>query len=297
MDRPYHQHRRTCFRVVHPVTKQTITQYKKLQHDPDLKHLWVPAISKELHHLAQGKAGITTATNTIFFLAHNNIRHIPTNQVVTYARIVIDHRPQKEDPNRIRITVGGNLITYSFELTTRTTDMVSSKLLWNSTISTGGTQFARADIKNLYLKTPLDRYEYMKIPLSLFPQDIIDHYDLLDKALNGYIYMEIRKGMHGLPQAGILANKLLKKRLAKHGYFVQPHTPGLWKHESSMVWFNLTVDDFGIKYIGEEHLQHLYDALRKETYNLVEDQTGNLYCGINLKWNYDKGYVDLAMPQ
>jgi hypothetical protein len=66
------------------------------------------------------------------------------------------------------------------------------------------------------------------MPLFLFPQDIINHYGLLDKVLHGYVYMEIRKGMNGLPQAGILANKLLKKRLAKHGYFEQPHTPGLW---------------------------------------------------------------------
>jgi hypothetical protein len=68
--------------------------------------------------------------------------------------------------------------------------------------------------------------------------------------------MEICKGMYGLPQASILANKLLKKRLAKHGYFKQPHTPGLWKHEPHLVWFNLAVDNFGIKYIGKEHLQH-----------------------------------------
>jgi hypothetical protein len=39
--------------------------------------------------------------------------------------------------------------------------------------------------------------------------------------------MKICKGMYGLPQAGILANKLLKKRLAKHAYYEQPHTPGL----------------------------------------------------------------------
>jgi hypothetical protein len=39
--------------------------------------------------------------------------------------------------------------------------------------------------------------------------------------------MKIRKRVYGLPQAGILANKLLKKRLAKHGYFEQPHTPSL----------------------------------------------------------------------
>jgi hypothetical protein len=102
--------------------------------------------------------------------------------------------------------------------------------------------------------------------------------------------------MYGLPQAGILANKLLKKRLAKHRYFKQPHIPGLSRHESRPIWFNLAVDDFGIKYIGKGNLQHLYNALRKETYEIVEDRAGELYCGINLKWNYDKGYVNLSMP-
>ncbi len=149
----------------------------------------------------------------------------------------------------------------------------------------------------MYLKTPLDRFEYMKMPLSFFPQDIIDHYGLNNKALNGYVYMEIYKGKYGLPQAGILANKLLKKRLAIHGYYKQPHTPGLFRHESHPVWFNLAVDDFGIKYIGEDNLQHLHNALRKETYDIVEDQVGDLYCGINLSWHYDKGYVDLSMPK
>jgi hypothetical protein len=56
------------------------------------------------------------------------------------------------------------------------------------------------------------------------------------------------------------------------------------------------VDDFRIKYIGREHLQHLYDALRKETYEIVEDWQGDLYCRITLKWNYKKHHVDLAMP-
>ncbi len=60
-----------CFGAVHPITKQTIMQYNKLQHDPHLKDLWVPAFSKEVHHLAQGKPGVTKATNTIFFLSHN----------------------------------------------------------------------------------------------------------------------------------------------------------------------------------------------------------------------------------
>ena len=114
-----------CFGVMHPITKETITQYKKLQHDPNLKVIWVPAMSKEIHRLAQGKEGITNGANTIFFLSHKEIRLIPADRIVTYARIVIDLRPQKDDPNRVRITVGGNPINYPFELTTRTTDIVS----------------------------------------------------------------------------------------------------------------------------------------------------------------------------
>jgi hypothetical protein len=124
-----------CFGVVHPITKQTITQYWKLQHNPNIKDQWVPAMSKELHHLAQGKPGITKTTNTIIFLSHSKIQNIPKDRAVTYARIVIDHQLQKEDPKRIRITLGGNLINYPYKLTMRITDMVSSKLLLNSTIS------------------------------------------------------------------------------------------------------------------------------------------------------------------
>jgi hypothetical protein len=113
----------------------------------------------------------------------------------------------------------------------------------------------------MYLKTPLDQIEYMKILIALLPEDIIEHYQLQDKVLDGYIYMKICKGMYGLLQASILANKLLKERLARHGYFEQPHTPRSWKHVTRPVWFNLCVNNFGIKYIGREHLKHLYDAL------------------------------------
>jgi hypothetical protein len=79
-------------------------------------------MSKELHRLAQGCHGVTKGTNTIFFLSHADICLIPKDRTVTYACIVIDHRPQKEDPNCVQITVGGNLIDYPFELTTRTAD-------------------------------------------------------------------------------------------------------------------------------------------------------------------------------
>ena len=84
---------------------------------------------------------------------------------------------------------------------------------------------------------------------------------------NGYIYLEMRCTVWGLPQAGILANKLLRERLLKHGYYEMPHTPGLWKHVSRPISFTLVVEDFGIKYVGEDHAKHLIGVL-EENYSL-----------------------------
>ena len=74
----------------------------------------------------------------------------------------------------------------------------------------------------------MDRYEYMRIPVRLIPEAFLQAYNLHPKIYNGYLYMEIRKGMYGLPQSGIIANKLLRKRLRPHGYFEVKNTPGLW---------------------------------------------------------------------
>jgi hypothetical protein len=58
--------------------------------------------------------------------------------------------------------------------------------------------------------------------------------------------------MYGLPQAGIIAQELLAKRLKENGYSQSKTTPGLWKHEWRPVRFSLVVDNFGVKYIGKE---------------------------------------------
>jgi hypothetical protein len=252
------------------------------------------AMCIELGGLSQGH-GDTKGTNTTKYLSLEEIKGIPGDRTVTYARIVVDYRPQKEDPNRVRITVGGNLIDYPFELTTRTADLTTSKVMWNSVISTPGARYACADVKNFYLETPLDRYEYMRMPIKLIPQEIIDQYDLMPKVKNGHVYMEIRKGMYGLPQSGILSNKLLKERLSEHGYYELPHTPGLFTHKTRPVWFTLVVDDFGIKYIGKQHAEHLISVLRGH-YSVEVDWEGLLYYGITLDWHYDDRYVDNSMP-
>ncbi len=62
-----------------------------------------------------------------------------------------------------------------------------------------------------------------------------------------YVYCEIRKGMYGLPQAGIIAQEFLTERFAKHGYHQSKIIPGLWMHETRPTTFTLVVDDFRIK--------------------------------------------------
>jgi hypothetical protein len=73
----------------------------------------------------------------------------------------------------------------------------------------------------------------------------------------------MQRAVWGLPQAGILANKLLCKRLAPHGYYECKQMPGLWKHTSRPISFTLVVDDFGVKYTDQGDVDHLIGSLKK----------------------------------
>jgi hypothetical protein len=151
------------------------------------------------------------------------------------------------------------------------------------------------DLKSFYLSAPLERYEYMRIPIGMFPAWTIKQYDLLPKVVRGYVYLEMRRAVWRLPQAGILANKLLRKRLAPKGNYECKPTPGLWQHATRPISFTLVVDDFGVKYTNKANVDHLIECL-KENYDLTQDWDGNLYCGIKLKWDYKARTLDISMP-
>ena len=57
----------------------------------------------------------------------------------------------------------------------------------------------------------------------------------------------------------------------------------------------MVVDDFGVKYVGKEHVNHLITALKKD-FTIAEDWTGGLYCGITLKWDFENRIVEFSMP-
>ena len=80
---------------------------------------------------------------------------------------MVDFRLRKSDPNRTRLTVGGNLLSFEGELYTETTDLISIKTSLNSVLSTKGAKYMTVDIKNVYLGTPMDVHECMKIKCDL----------------------------------------------------------------------------------------------------------------------------------
>ena len=193
------------------------------------------------------------------------------------------------------MTVGGNLIIYPFDKSQPTADLNTVKLHINSTISTPGARYACLDIKNMCLHSFMAEPEFMFIDAKLIPKEFLDEYDLHPKIHNGKIYVRINKGMYGLPQAGKLAHDQLKAHLQKYGYYPCRLTPGLWKHESRPISFTLVVDDFGVKYVGEQHLNHLIAALR-DAYEITVDKKGTVMLGMSLKWDYENKHVDISMP-
>jgi hypothetical protein len=283
--------------MVHPITGKTISSYKKLMNDPATAEVWQTAFGKDFGGMAQGdnKTG-QKGTNAMFVMTHLEVAQVLRDgKKFTFANPVVDYRPQKDDPNRIRITAMGNLVSYDGELSVRTADINTAKIHWNSVISNESAKYMCIDIKNFYLTAKLEYFEYMKIPFALFPNWIVEQYNLDTHQKDGWVHLEMRKAVWGLPQAGILANKRLRRKLAPFGYFECVETPGLWKHESRPLTFTLVVDDFGVKYERKEDVEHLIASLQT-TYKLTEDWTGNLYCGISLDWDYTNRTVDISMP-
>ncbi len=116
--------------MIHPITGKSISSYKRLMNDPVTVDTWMTAFGKDFGGMSQGnnKTG-QPGTNAMFVMLPSDVPNIPKDRVITYAWVVVNHRPPKADPNQIQITAGGNLINYPSKLTTWTADITTAKLL------------------------------------------------------------------------------------------------------------------------------------------------------------------------
>jgi hypothetical protein len=101
--------------------------------------------------------------------------------------------------------------------------------------------------------------------------------------------------MYGLPQVGIIAQELLAKRLKEHGYTQSKTMPWLWTQEWRPITFSPIIDNFGVKYIEEEYVQHLLQMVQKK-YTCLFGKEGERYCGLTIKCDYVGKKVHLLMP-
>jgi hypothetical protein len=177
------------------------------------KQVWVHGFDNNIGRLFQGIRNVT-GTDTCFFIPKSLV---PAHKCPTYGRFCCNYQPQKEEKHRVRLTVGSNCFDYPGNKSTPMADLTTSKLLINSTISTPGAKFLGIVLAYFYLNTPMPNPKYMRLCLNIIPDEIILHYNLCDIVTpDSWVYIVIRKGMYGLPQAGI-PNQLLENALPPKG--------------------------------------------------------------------------------
>ena len=60
--------------------------------------------------------------------------------------------------------------------------------------------------------------------------------------------------------------------------------------------FCLCVDDYSIKYSSKYNTDYLCNAIGTN-FRYIVDKEGKNYCGLTIKWNYKKGYIDISIPK
>jgi hypothetical protein len=172
--------------------KGELLEYRHLIANPKTRQMWTHSYGNELSQLAQGMPGCAKGTGTIFFIPRHKVSKERAKDV-TYCLITCSIRPEKVDePNQTRLVAGGDRVHYWFDVGTPAANLITVKLLINSSILTPGAKFYTMDIKNFYLCTPMTRYKYMRLKLLDMPEDVIKHYRLLDIAMpDGYVYCKI----------------------------------------------------------------------------------------------------------
>ncbi len=86
--------------MIHPITGKSISSYKRLMNDPATADTWMTVVGKDFGRMSQGdnKTG-QPGTNAMFVMLPFDVSNIPKDRVITYVKVVIDHHPQKLDPN------------------------------------------------------------------------------------------------------------------------------------------------------------------------------------------------------
>jgi hypothetical protein len=157
-------------------------KYRELSRSSDGPR-WIIAMYKEIGRLFQGYTcklqpeHTVQGTSTCQFIRKKDI---PAGNPPTYVQTMADYREHKADPFGVRNTVGGNLIDFLGDKSTKVAEIVTCKCLINNVISTPGARAACIDLKDFYLGNQLHNAEYIRFKAELIPPEIWEQYNLDD---------------------------------------------------------------------------------------------------------------------
>ena len=133
---------------------------------------------------------------------------------ITYGKIVYNVRPQKDEVNHTRLTMGGDRINIDMDCGTHPVNFLTVKLFFNSIILTPGAKSLGLDLKYSYLHTPMDCPQFLQMKINNFPDDVIDHCDLCEKEdKHDFLFIRVEQGMYGLSHVGIISQSYFKNAL------------------------------------------------------------------------------------
>lgn len=105
-----------------------------------------------------------SGTSTICFISHN---HLSPSTKVTYANLICDLRPLKDEKHRVRSTVAGDRLDYVADPSSPAASLIDIQIYPNNTISNAhrGSQYDTANIEHVYVNAPMKTFRYRKISL------------------------------------------------------------------------------------------------------------------------------------
>ncbi len=131
-----------------------LLEYRHLIANQTTRATWQHSYGNKIVCLAQGMPGCNTGTNIIVFIKKNQVTQNRAKDL-TYGLIICLIRPEKiEERNQKRLVVGGDRVHFPGNAGTPSANLLTVKLLINSTISTPNAKYMTMDIKDFYLKTP-----------------------------------------------------------------------------------------------------------------------------------------------
>jgi hypothetical protein len=128
-------------------------EHRQICRDPRYKTVWDTSYTNKLGRLCQGigegpKPGTkqVDGTNTFFLINYDNIP-AHKKKPICHTKVVCKVRPEKDDPDCTRITIGGSIICYPGDVGTNTASLELIKILLNSVLSRKGARFSTIDLK------------------------------------------------------------------------------------------------------------------------------------------------------